>query len=635
MIICSVDQISKMYGGNLIFQDVSFEISKNDRLGIVGRNGCGKTTLLRLVAGIEEPDNGVLHWKKGLEIGYLAQVPIYMDGMSVKDILSTAFADLLSVQQEMKALEEEMSRAAENSVRLEWMLGKYGALQEQFSLGDGYEMDAKIVRVANGLGIEDMLDSDFNSLSGGEKTKAGLALSLLRTPDLLLLDEPTNHLDIKAAEWLAEFLLAYEGTVVIISHDRYFLDETATKILDMEDGEIELYHTNFSGYVKEKEEKLLREFQAYEEQQKKIKKMKEAIKQLRDWANRSNPPSSALHKRATNMERALARMEKLDRPILDRKKMGLELEAGSRSGKEVLSIKEAGMAIGKKHLFNGLNLHLLYKERAAIVGGNGSGKTTLLKLIMGDLSPDRGEVKIGSGVKIGYLSQHVGFSASKGDTVLDVFRSEVIMNEGEARNILAGFLFYGSAVYKKASQLSGGERMRLRLAQLMHQDLNFLILDEPTNHLDIDSREVLETALEGFSGTLLAVSHDRYFLNKLFNKIYWLENGELSGIEGNYDRARVKMAEKRKEGERPRQDPAIPAGKKPISPPARVPAGSPAPFPEEKLMEKIEAVEREIALLQNQMAEAEQLGELQTLYLEKTNLDKERDELYSMLDEIS
>lgn len=629
MIACSVNHISKMYGGNIIFQDMSFEINEKDRVGLVGRNGSGKTTLLRLIAGMEEPDSGKIHWKKGLRIGYLAQIPVYDSKMTVRDVLETAFDELIIVQQDMQKLEEEMAASAEDSVMLERLLAKYGVLQENFSLGGGYEMDANIDRIANGLNIVELLDSNFNSLSGGEKTKAGLALSLLRNPDLLLLDEPTNHLDIMAAEWLAEFISSYEGTVVIISHDRYFLDETATKILDMEDGEIELYHSNYSGFLKEKEEKLLREFQAYEEQQKKIKKMKEAIKRLRDWANRSNPPSSALHKRATNMERALARMEKLDRPILNRKKMNFELETGGRSGKDVLVIKDARKTFGTRELFSGVNLQLQYRDRAAIVGENGSGKTTLLKFIQGELNPDSGEARLGSNVKIGYLSQHMELS-SKDGTVLDAFRSEVVMNEGEARNVLAGFLFYGPAVFKKVSQLSGGERMRLRLAQLMHQDLNFLILDEPTNHLDIDSREVLEEALDGFEGTLLAVSHDRFFLNKLFDKIYWLESGELTEIEGNYDRARVKMEEKRKFQESS-PVPVVPARHHD----GKTVKKDAAPVDEDLLLNQIEALEIEIAVLVNKMATVADLEILQELYAEKEELDRGRETLYLQLEDIS
>ncbi len=628
MITCSVNQISKTYGANQIFEDMSFEIKDKDRVGLVGPNGCGKTTLLRLVADMEQPDNGEIHWKKGLKIGYLAQIPEYEARMTTREVLMTAFDDLLDVQDEMKQMEVEMTDAGEDSEQLEMLLAKYGVLQERFALGGGYEMESNIDRVATGLRIGSLLNANFNSLSGGEKTKVGLGLSLLRNPELLLLDEPTNHLDIFASEWLAEFLNNYAGTVVIISHDRYFLDETATKILDMEDGKIELYYTNYSGFVQEKEAKLLREFQAYEEQQRKIKKMKEAIKRLRDWANRSNPPSSALHKRATNMERALARIEKVERPVLNRKKMNFELDSGVRSGKDVLFFKEVKKSFGSRELFNGIHLQLKYQDRAAIIGENGSGKTTLLKLIKNEISPDQGEIRLGSNVKIGYLSQHMELP-NKGGSVLDAFRSEVIMNEGEARNVLAGFLFYGPAVFKKVSQLSGGERMRLRLAQLMHQDLNFLILDEPTNHLDIDSREVLEEALEGFEGTLLAVSHDRYFLNKLFDKVYWLESGDLNEITGNYDRARTKMAEKRK------QRAAVDSEMKDSVIREKSVEKTSATLNEEELLELIEAQEAALASIENQMTVITDLAVLQELHTQKEELQSKCSKLYHKLEELS
>lgn len=324
MIICSVNHIGKSFGGNQIFKDLSFEILEGSRIGLVGRNGGGKTTIMKLLANQETVDEGVIHWRKGLKIGYLAQIPDF-DDLTGKEVLKTAFAKLLDIEAKLKQLEVEMG-LINTPVQLQRLMDQYGSLQDEFILNGGYEMDAQLERIANGLNINNLLDKDFSSLSGGEKTKVGLGLSLLINPDLLLLDEPTNHLDLKAIEWLGSYLREFKGTIVLISHDRYFLDEVVTKVLEMEDGEIELYHTNFSGYVKEREERLLREFQKYQEQQRKMKKMREAIKRLRDWANRSNPPSAALHKRATNMQRALDRMEKLDRPKIDVKKWRLTLK---------------------------------------------------------------------------------------------------------------------------------------------------------------------------------------------------------------------------------------------------------------------------------------------------------------------
>lgn len=541
MIICSVNHIAKMYGGNTIFENITFEMKEKERVGLVGRNGSGKTTLLRLLAGKEIPDTGQIHWKKGATIGYLAQIPDDQDTKVTKDVLKTAFSDLLKIEDKMKKLENEMANETDTNV-LEKLVMEYGRLQDEFTLNDGYAIEANIEKIVHGLNMKQLVEQPFSKLSGGEKTKVGLALMLLKKPDFLLLDEPTNHLDLMAVEWLGNFLKDYSGTVLVISHDRYFLDEVVNKILDIEAGNITVYHTNFTNFVKEKEERLLKEFKDYEEQQKKIKKMKEAIKRLRDWANRANPPNADLHRRAKNMERALERMEKINRPMLNRKKMNLEIDVADRSGKDVVLLKDVSKAFGEKQLFKHVNMHITFQDRVAIIGENGTGKSTLLKLILEELNVDEGEVRIGSNVKIGYLSQHV-FPGLKNERVIEVFRDKISVTEGEARGILAKFMFYGYAVFQKVSELSGGEKMRLRLAQLMYEDVNLLILDEPTNHLDIDSREVLEEALEEFEGTILAVSHDRYFLNKLFDKIYWIEDKAIYAFDGNYNWAKEKMAE--------------------------------------------------------------------------------------------
>ena len=367
-----------------------------------------------------------------------------------------------------------------------------------------------------------------------------LGKMLLTKPDLLLLDEPTNHLDVLAVEWLEKYLRDYDGTILLVSHDRYFLDEVVTKIADLEDGEITVYYGNYSAFVKEKEEKLLRDFQEYEEQQKKIKKMQEVIKRLKQWANEAVPPNEGLHRQARNMERALERMVKVRKPLIDPKKMALTFEAAPRSGKEVVKMIDASFSYAEQPILNAASLHVYWKDRLAIVGRNGTGKSTILQILQGQLPISEGTAMLGSNVRLGYLSQHVAVQDPK-KRVLDVFRDEVEVTEGDARHILAKFMFYGPDVFKRFQDLSGGERMRLRLAQLMHQDINLLILDEPTNHLDIESREVLEEALDDFQGTILAVSHDRYFLNKLFPRTAWLEDGKLTTFEGPYDWAKEKM----------------------------------------------------------------------------------------------
>ncbi|WP_233880048.1 ribosomal protection-like ABC-F family protein [Virgibacillus halodenitrificans] len=624
MTICSVNKVNKMYGGNSIFEDISFEIKEKDRIGLVGRNGSGKSSLFRLLAGEETPDEGQIYWRKGIQIGYLKQIPNFEKGATTKEVLLTAFSRLLEIAESMRVCEEAMSREVDE-FKLNTFIKRYGDLQEQFTRGGGYEIDANIEKIVNGLNISGLLDRSFASLSGGEKTKVGLALILLKQPDLLLLDEPTNHLDLMAVEWLGEFLQEYPGTTVVISHDRYFLDEVITKVLDLEDDEINCYHTDFSGFVKEKEERLLNKFQAYQEQQKKMKKMKEAIKRLRDWANRANPPNEGLHKRARNMERALERMEKLGRPVLQRKKMNLEMETGGRSGKDVIILEEVSKQFGDRVLFQKVNMHVRYQEHVAIVGENGTGKSTLIHLILGNQEPDGGIVKIGSNVKIGYLSQNV-YQDIDNETVIDKFREEIAVTEGEARNILARFLFYGHMVFRKVSQLSGGERMRLRLAQLMYQDVNLLILDEPTNHLDIESREVLEEALEDFNGTIVAVSHDRYFLNKLFQKIYWIESKTVYAFAGNYTWARGKLEEKRSSG-KPKED-------------NRKTASTVQPSEDHTVKEsdivatyekEVEKLEQEINELDIKLAETGNLEEMQSLFGQKQKLELKLEIVYEQL----
>ncbi|HDR4604919.1 ABC-F type ribosomal protection protein [Bacillus cereus] len=624
MTICSVNNVTKSFGGNIIFENISLEIKSGERVGLVGRNGSGKTTIFQLLTGMESLDAGAIHMKKGTRIGHVAQIPKFDESMTVYEVLSSAFKIEKELEREIRTLEKHMAEEQESSV-LQKLMERYGVIQEKFAFLGGYEIEANIMKVANGLQVIELFPRSFLELSGGEQTKVSLAYMLLQKPDLLLLDEPTNHLDLFAVEWLEQFLKEYNGTVMVISHDRYFLDEVVTKIFDLEDGEIHVYHTNYSRFVEEKEERLLQEFQAYQEQQKKIKKMKEAIKRLREWANQANPPNEGLHKRARSMERALERMEKLKKPILERKQMGLQFEGQERSGKDVVVMKEVSKGFADHPLFNEVNLHVRFQERAAIVGRNGTGKTTLLKLLLEEIEPDAGEIRIGSSVKIGYLSQHA--YGNRKSNVLEAFREYIAVTEGEARHILAKFLFYGPAVFKKVTQLSGGEKMRLRLAQLMYQDINFLILDEPTNHLDIESREVLEEALEQYNGTILAVSHDRYFLNKLFEKTYWIDERKLFEFAGNYAWARQKWEEKlgTQVIKQQRQ------GRKSIE-------TAPVKKKEARNIEEIETelmhVEEDIYTLECKMEHVVDIEMLEQLYEEKTKKELLRAELYNELENI-
>ncbi|MDA2158379.1 MULTISPECIES: ribosomal protection-like ABC-F family protein [unclassified Bacillus cereus group] len=624
MTICSVNNVTKSFGGNIIFENISLEIKNGERVGLVGRNGSGKTTIFQLLTGMESLDAGAIHMKKGTRIGHVAQIPKFDESMTVYEVLSSAFKIEKELEREMRTLEKDMAEEQESSV-LQKLMERYGIIQEKFAFLGGYEIEANIMKVANGLQVTELFPRSFVEISGGEQTKVSLAYMLLQKPDLLLLDEPTNHLDLFAVEWLEQFLKEYNGTVMVISHDRYFLDEVVTKIFDLEDGEIHVYHTNYSRFVEEKEERLLQEFQAYQEQQKKIKKMKEAIKRLREWANQANPPNEGLHKRARSMERALERMEKLKKPILERKQMGLQFEGQERSGKDVVVMKEVSKGFAEHLLFNEANLHVRFQERAAIVGRNGTGKTTLLKLLLEEIEPDAGEIRIGSSVKIGYLSQHA--YGNMKSNVLEAFRECVAVTEGEARHILAKFLFYGPAVFKKVTQLSGGEKMRLRLAQLMYQDINFLILDEPTNHLDIESREVLEEALEQYNGTILAVSHDRYFLNKLFEKTYWIDERKLFEFAGNYAWARQKWEEKLETQVIKQQR----QGRKNIE---TVPVKKKEVRNIEEIETELMHVEEDIYTLECKMEQVVDVEMLEQLYEEKTKKELLRAKLYNELENI-
>lgn len=646
MLLCAADKIVKMWGGTPVIQQLSLEIHEGDRIGLVGPNGCGKTTLLKLLSGAEAPDSGAIHYRKGSRTALLAQLPSFGHEETVLGVLRQAFAELLAIRGKMIELEAKM--ADPDSAAVDKILKEYSVLQEAFSVNGGYEMDSNLARVADGLGIGYLLQAPFRSLSGGERTKVGLGRILLLGPDLLLLDEPTNHLDLKAVEWLESYLQDYQGSVAIVSHDRYFLDRVVTKIYDMEGGTADVYHGNYAYFVEEKERRLLAEFAAYQEQQKKIAKMEEAIKRMRIWAAQADNPY--MFKRAASMQKALDRIEKLGRPVLERKKMGLSFEMGERSGKEVVVMEAVSksyrgmedatahidnkLSVGRQ-LFKDVNLLVRFRESVAIVGENGSGKSTLLRMIAEGLEPDTGTVKTGSGVKIGYLAQHELFP-DENKTIIETFRDRITMEEGEARHKLAKFLFYGASVFRKVMHLSGGERMRLRLAQLMHQDLNVLVLDEPTNHLDIDSRESLEDTLTAFPGTIICVSHDRYLLNKLFPVTYWLEGGTLTRYEERYDEARRKHSERN--AERSKADrssdesPATGTG----TPSSKRKAGGAADRERSdrelaKLEADIASIECKIGELDAAMMRETQPEQLAAIYGEKQLLEAECELLYQRL----
>ncbi|MCQ4088067.1 ribosomal protection-like ABC-F family protein [Saccharibacillus sp. JS10] len=530
MLMIGCHQVKKFYGAQEVLSEVSFDIYDGEKVGLLGGNGAGKSTLFRLLSGTESPDEGSVSLRRGAKVGVLDQIPDYGDD-TVEEVLQRVFAGTFAWQERMRELEVQMGISEGNA--LDRLLREYGEAQERFEHGGGYEISSKIDGVASGLGISAKQRARaFAGLSGGEKTKVSLAALLLSEADLLLLDEPTNHLDMEAASWLEGFIRDSSATIIVISHDRYFLTQTIGKVVELEDGEATVYPWGYTQYREEKEARLLRQFEDYKEQQKVIKQMKEAIKRLIEWGKQGDNPK--FFRKAAAMQKSLDRMEKIKRPVLEQASIGLELQIDGRTGDEVLVLEDVQKAYGERTLLNEANALLRYGERAVLIGGNGAGKTTLMRMILGQEQPDAGDLRLGSRVRVGYLAQEEAPPAHK-MSVLDYYKEQAAMEEGESRGRLAKFLFYGKDVFKPVAGLSGGEWSRLRLAVLMRQKPNLLMLDEPTNHLDIASREALEEALEEYDGTILAVSHDRFFINRIAQRVWGLEGGKLSVTLGGYD----------------------------------------------------------------------------------------------------
>jgi ATPase subunit of ABC transporter with duplicated ATPase domains len=505
-----------------------------EKMGLIGHNGACKSTVLQLLAGIEKADEGQISLRKGTKIGYLAQISIDDPSLTVYDVLANAFREALTLQAKMVELEKRMlqEQVILDAGLMEKILQHYAELQESFEHASGYEMETRIDQVTGGIGIPIAeYERLFATLSGGEKTKVELASLLIEKPALLLLDEPTNHLDLNAVEWLESYLIAYEGSCLIVSHDRYFLDRVVSKVVEIEDGEAFTYNTNYTGYQEEKQQKLLQQFADYKDQQKQIKQMKESIKRYVEWGNIGG--NEKFFRRANTIQKALDRMDKVKRPVMERKTVDFQLDMADRSGKDVLVLDHVSKSFGNRSLFQNLSGLISYGERVTLIGDNGSGKSTLFKLTLGQETPDTGEIVVGSRVEIGYLAQDE--PPQHHHTVLQYFKDEAAVEEGEARRLLAKYLFYGAHVFKSIQSLSGGEWTRLKLALIIQRMPNFLLLDEPTNHLDIASREALEEMLEEFSGTVFAISHDRYFINRVAHKVWALQDQGLNSYLGNYD----------------------------------------------------------------------------------------------------
>ncbi len=525
--ILQASHLKKAFLEDVVVEDATFHVEEGEHAALIGRNGAGKTTLFRMLAGEFEPDGGEVFLKKDASVGYLRQESDLQSGRSV-------FEEVLSVKQDVFDLEEAI-HALEHKIASENApepadLDRYARLQDEFEKKNGYAIQSEITGILKGLGFpEERFAQPVFALSGGEKTQVALSKLLLSKPDVLLLDEPTNHLDLKAVTWLETFLSSYPKAVIVVSHDRYFLDRTVTKVIEIENGRTRSFFGNYTAFAEKKKAVVEAEKKAYENKQREIRHQEEVIETLKSY----NREKSI--KRAESREKLLAKMDRPEKPFEDTSKIRFTLEAGRLSGKDVLSVNALSKAFGEKRLFSEVSFEVRRGEKLTLIGGNGTGKTTLLRILNEEVSADGGTFRFGANVTVGYYDQEHR-TLSPGKTVFDEFHDAYpTMTETEVRNLLAAFLFLGDDVFKQVKTLSGGEKSRLALAKLMCSKANLLLLDEPTNHLDVDGREALEEALRNYPGTVFSVSHDRYFMNAVSNRILELYHAKILNYEGNYD----------------------------------------------------------------------------------------------------
>ena len=547
MIEISVSGLKKSFEiGSNILDGVTFQVETGERVGLLGRNGAGKSTLFKILTGELDWDEGEVVVAKNRRVGLISQIPVYPAGYTVEDVLLTAFARHQKLAEEMAALTAAMAAGDASEATLR----RYGELSARFEGLGGYDTETAVNKVTAGLGISgDMRGQLFASLSGGEKTRVNLGRLILEDTDILLLDEPTNHLDLHAVEWLEDYVEKFRGTVVTISHDRYFLDRTITRVIELNAGRAEFYAGNYTFYAIEKERRYQEKLRQYEKEQAKIQQLQSAADKLHLWAFMGN---DKLHKRAFSMERRIERIRQTEKPTKARALTSRFGEA-EFAGDEVLHIKGLGKAFGSRPLFHDVDLLVEGGERIALIGDNGAGKSTLLKILMGEEEPDQGRVRFGPTVRPAYLPQIIYFDDPRRSILDTMLYAKRGMTTQTARDRLGAFNFRGEDVFKSVSVLSGGEQSRLRLCMLMDEEINLLVLDEPTNHLDIDSREWIEEAVEAYEGALLFVSHDRYFINRFATRIWELENGVITDYPVSFPRYReIKERERREAQERSR-----------------------------------------------------------------------------------
>ena len=608
-----------------ILDGLTFQVDAGERVGLLGRNGAGKTTLFRILTGELDYDSGTVQIASGRRVGLISQIPVYPEGYTVEDVLQTAFARMFRMKDEMDALALRMEQGASDDATLR----RYGELNARFEGLGGWDTETAVNKVANGLSISpEMRTRLFDRLSGGEKTRVNLGRLILEDTDVLLLDEPTNHLDLQATEWLEEYLRRFRGTVVTISHDRYFLDRTVTRIIELLDGKAEFYSGNYSFYAIEKERRYQERMKQYLKEQAKIRQLEKAAEQLHLWAFMGN---DALHKRAFSMEKRIQRMRTTQKPTKARR---LEARFQSREfkGDEVLQIRGVSKAFGQRRLFNDVYLRCEGGERIALLGENGTGKTTLLNMIMGLEHPDSGMIRLGPSVKAAYLPQVIHFDHPE-RSILDTMLYELDITPQSARNRLAAYQFTGEDVFKPVSVLSGGELSRLRLCMLMDESVNLLILDEPTNHLDIDSREWLEEAVEDFDGTLLFVSHDRYFINRFATRVWELEHAVIT----DYPMGFAQYRQVREEERRAAQPAPAPSAAKKSAPAGKGNRAQQAARKQLTICETaIARLEASLASLDRDMeqfaCDAEKLGEL---YRQRQTVEAELEQEMTRWEELS
>lgn len=528
MVDISVNNLTKFFviGENLL-QGLSFEIQEGERVAILGRNGCGKTTLFRILTREIDFDEGEVYVNPNKRLGLISQIPVFPEGYNVEDVLRSAYADLQRIQKRMRSLEDVMQTGASEA-----QLREYDALCTKFQAGGGYEMDVEVDKICNGLGIsQEQRGQEFASLSGGEKTRVNLARLLLEKTDILLLDEPTNHLDLNSVEWLEQYIKAFKGTVLAISHDRYFIDQVADRVIEITDGHAEFYSGNYSFYMDEKQARFDLQMKQYEQEQAKLKQLGYTMERMKGWGINNR----ALYRRAMSIQHRMDRIRKTEKPKAE-KTMRATFGEKDFSGDVVFKMKNVSKSFGDRTLFSDVNLNVEAGERIALLGDNGTGKSTFIKCLLGE-EDCAGKIQFGPTVKWGYLPQIIHFEHPE-RSLYDTMLYEKNCTPQVARDRLGAFMFQGEDVFKTVGNLSGGEQSRLRLCMLMDEKINLLILDEPTNHLDIASREWVEAAIEEFEGVLLFVSHDRYFIEKFAERIWLLEDGTIRDFRCGYQKYR-------------------------------------------------------------------------------------------------